>query len=54
VDARRRVRRSAYAAAALWLIDLENELTFSGDAGNVDADVNPNPFNIRGGLQIFF
>jgi outer membrane receptor protein involved in Fe transport len=29
------------AAAALWLIDLKNELVFSGDSGNVDAQVNP-------------
>jgi outer membrane receptor protein involved in Fe transport len=28
-------------AAALWLIDLDSELTFSGDGGRVDADVDP-------------
>ena len=28
-------------AAALWLLDLDSELVFSGDAGDVDADRDP-------------
>ncbi len=28
-------------AASLWLLDLDSELTFSGDAGDVDADRDP-------------
>lgn len=27
------------AAVALWLVDLDSELVFSGDGGNVDADI---------------
>ncbi|MGD9764495.1 MAG: TonB-dependent receptor [Candidatus Binatia bacterium] len=29
------------AAAALWLLDLDSELVFSGDGGSVDAEIDP-------------
>ncbi len=29
------------AAAALWLLDLDSELVFSGDGGNVEAEIDP-------------
>jgi len=45
-------------AASLWLLDLDSELVFSGDGGNVDADVDeitgnfiPGPASRRWGLD---
>jgi hypothetical protein len=44
------------AAAAIWVLDLDSELTFSGDGGNVDAEVAagnfvPGPASRRWGVD---